>query len=294
MMKAKLLLQVDSLEQVETIYISRLGWRAFESDVSLPMEMGMLEIVPEYPVLFINREKYQALKQQGKQMEELQNWLAASAHRPKQGDSIYVGVSSIAEMEKSLRMRGWDEFSRDEDPGSIRKLLVPIPNEYLVVYWEELFPSHEEILDRYARGADELEAAIQGLTNDQLDHRGTLGKWSIREQLLHVVDLELITIHKVKFALAEPGRSYQGNPFSQDDWSVGLSYAKRSIETELLLFRTIRAHILGLCGCLPDALERRVITSAREESVGQLLKMMSGHAYHHIRAIQRIRQLHRE
>ena len=39
-------------------------------------------------------------------------------------------------------------------------------------------------------------------------------------------------------------------------------------------------------------LERTIRTSTREESVVQLLKMMAGHANHHIRAIWRIREKH--
>ncbi|WP_369009671.1 DinB family protein, partial [Lysinibacillus sp. GbtcB16] len=70
----------------------------------------------------------------------------------------------------------------------------------------------------YAAGAGELEESVAGLTAEQLGLALEPGKWSIREQVLHVVDLEQVAIHKVKFALAEPGRTFQGNSFSQDDW----------------------------------------------------------------------------
>ena len=145
----------------------------------------------------------------------------------------------------------------------------------------------------YADGIDELECAVDGLSEEQLNVTEAPGKWSIREQVLHLIDLELITIHKVKFALAESGRTYQGNPFSQDDWSISLHYSTRPITYEVQLFRSLRQHILGLCEYLPSALDRTVITTNnREESVARLLKMMAGHARHHVRAVERIRELH--
>ncbi|WNR45032.1 DinB family protein [Paenibacillus roseipurpureus] len=183
-----------------------------------------------------------------------------------------------------------DQLGWGRTPGHIRELKVPTEDGYTLVYWEELFPSHDEILDMFGSGAGELERSIRDLSEARLSLSEHPGKWSIREHVLHVVDLELVTMHKVKFALAEPGRTYQGNAFQPDDWQLGLAYSERTIADEVLLFRAARQHVLGLCKHLPGAMSRTIRTPHREESVAQLLKMMGGHASHHVRAIHRIRE----
>ncbi|MEW9702398.1 DinB family protein [Paenibacillus sp. SI8] len=280
--KARLLLKVASMRSSLDFYRDQLGWELLDTDVG--EGHVMLSILPDYLVVLTeaaHSETYHEIS--------LSKWLADNAHRPSHGDSFYIKATSVSQVEQQLRGRGLENFAYEVDPGSVRKLYVPTPDGYRVIYWEELFPTDAEVMNMYERGAAELEAAIQGLSDVELDQAEAPGKWSIRQQVLHMIDLELVTVHKVKFALAESGREFVGNGFSQDTWCAGLDYANRPIESELAMFRAVRQHIIGLCKHLPGALQRTVITSNCEESVAKLLKIMSGHATHHIRVINRIR-----
>lgn len=288
--RAKLLLQVDDLQASIAFYTKQLGWELLERAAS--GLVAMLRIMTDYDAVLIQQKEPSAQLIAEEQTELIADWLQSKHTSPKKGDLIYVGVASVNAEELNLQARGCKELRKEENPGHIRKLFVPDINGYTFVYWVELPATHTEIVQMYAAGADELESAIAGLTEEQLSLAQAPGKWSIREQVLHLVDLELVTLHKVKFALAESGRSFQGNSFSQDDWSTGLDYRNRPIHAEVQLFRAVRQHILGLCVHLPNALERTVTTKDREESVAQLLKMMAGHAKHHIRAVNQIRELH--
>ncbi|MDQ0871697.1 catechol 2,3-dioxygenase-like lactoylglutathione lyase family enzyme [Paenibacillus sp. V4I3] len=288
--KAKLLLQVDNLQKSVSFYTRQLGWELVES--APESHAALLRIWLNDEVVL--KQRGQLTKQEHERQEAyLTRWLQPKPTSPQAGDLIYIGVSSVNEVEKSLQENGWNELRKEEETGHIRKVFVPADDGYTFVFWEELFASDDEIMKMFADGIVELECAVDGLSDEQLSLTEAPGKWSIREQVLHLIDLELVTIHKVKFALAEPGRTYQGNHFSQDDWSISLHYATRPIAYEVQLFRSLRQHILGLCEHLPGALERTVITTNnREESVARLLKMMSGHARHHVRAVERIRELH--
>ncbi|MEC0270382.1 DinB family protein [Paenibacillus anseongense] len=286
---AKLLLQVDDLQASIVFYTQQLGWELLERAASGPV--ALLRITSDYDAVLIQQTLSAQLLTEA-QTELAAGWLQNKYASPKKGDLIYVGVASVNAVEASLQAKGCKELRKEENPGHIRKLFVPDVDGYTFVYWEELPATHAEIVEMYAAGADELESAIAGLTEEQLNRSQAPGKWSIRQQVLHLIDLELVTLHKVKFALAEPGRAYQGNSFSQDDWSIGLDYRNRSIHAEVQLFRAMRQHILGLCEHLPNALERTVTTKERKESVALLLKMMAGHAKHHIRAVNEIRDLH--
>ncbi|MBD0382317.1 DinB family protein [Paenibacillus sedimenti] len=283
--KAKLVLEVDDLRDSLAFYTTKLGWEQVDSEPT--GQAALLRAAPDYLVVLQQRA---TLELQNSGQIDLNAWLLPQAQRPKRGDQVYMGVSSVQTVERELRQRGFDNLKLEEDAGSVRKLFVSTSDGFTIVYWEELFPSEEEILANYAAGADELERLLQGMSDVELDAIESPGKWSIRQQVLHLIDLELVTIHKVKFALAEPGRNYQGNGFSQDDWCTGLDYARRPIEPEIAMFRAVREHIVGLCKHLPDAMQSTIVTSNREETVAKLLKMLNGHAVHHMRAIGRIRK----
>ncbi|MFC5450695.1 DinB family protein [Paenibacillus aestuarii] len=275
--QAKLLLQVDNLQAALAFYAVNLQWEKVFEDPS--GQAVMLQAAPDYYVM---------LKASGGRLN-LSSWLSKQAHCPKPGGLVYMRAASVADVQRDLQERGFGPLYDEDDAGAIRKLFVPATDGYTIVYWEELFQTDEETLAIYASGAEEFIDSLKEATGEDLDAAEAPGKWSIRQHVLHVIDLELVTIHKVKFALAEPGRLYQGNAFSQDDWCAGLDYANRPIDAELAMFRAMRQHIVGLCKHLPQALQRTVVTSTREESVARLLSMMSGHAAHHQRAIARIR-----
>lgn len=285
--RARLLLRVENLPESLSFYIKQLGWVLLELAEEKRAALLRIGGTQDEAVLLHTEE---ALSQM---QATLDRWLLPNYMTLRPAGLVYVGVASVADMELCLRSNGCcAELTSREEPGHIRELLVPTIDGYTLVYWEELYPTHEEIMALYEAGIDDLVEGIAKLSDEQLSYTEMPGKWSIREHVLHLIDLELIAMHKVKFALAEPGRMYQGNAFQPDDWQQGLQYAQRPIATEVHLFRATRQHIIGLCRHLPDALGRTVRTPNREENVAQLLKMMAGHAKHHIRVVERIRERH--
>ncbi|RTE01325.1 DinB family protein [Paenibacillus whitsoniae] len=282
MNRARLLLRAEKLESAMAFYQDRLGWRLIRLEGGIAAWMAMDELNSAVLLAACQEELPEPLRG---------DWLLPHYSAPQQGSLVYQMTSSVYETEKRLQESGLP-MACHEEPGHTRSLHVPAIDGYTLVYWEELHPADEEIVRMYEEGIEALEQAVAGLSAEQLDLSEMPGKWSVREQVLHVIDLELVTLHKVKFALAEPGKFYQGNAFQADSWHAGLAYSRRSIANELVLFRAARQHLLGLCRDIPDALARTIRTERGEENVAQLLKMMAGHANHHIRAIQRIRERH--
>ncbi|CAN7198077.1 DinB family protein [Paenibacillus sp. LjRoot153] len=281
--RARVLLRISNLEASIAFYRSQLGWELLERDeVCCAALLHMGDTADEAVLVVEGCEANGALNR----------WLRPNYSVAEAGSLVYIGVASVADVESNLIARGFQQAIGSQESEHIRERHVPTIDGHTLVYWEELFPTDAEILGMFEVGATELECAITELSEAQLSLKEHPDKWSIREHVLHLIDLELVTMHKVKFALAEPGRMYQGNYFQPDDWQQGLAYAERPIRNEVQLFRAARGHILGLCKHLPDALFRTIRTSNREESVAQLLKMMAGHAKHHIRAVLRIREKH--
>jgi hypothetical protein len=275
--KAKLHLQVKRISDSVTYFAQYLGWTLVE-------EMDQAALMSMQPgTLVVLSESNANIPDQ---------WLDTIVHSPKSGDSFYIGVTSVQSTLSSLLRHGIHNYRIEEDPGFICNLFIPVIDGYTAVYWEELFLANDEILQLYAQGSSELEQAIEGLSEEDLDAALSPDKWSIRQNVLHLVDMELITMHKLKFALAESGRGYIGNSFSQDAWSDGLDYKYRSIGAEVELFKAVRKHIVRMCKQLPDAMDRFVAASGKHETAGRLMKMMHGHVRHHLRTIAKIRHMH--
>ncbi|OAS13221.1 DinB family protein [Paenibacillus oryzisoli] len=281
--RARLLLSVSSLEKSIAFYRHQLGWELLEQDEGGCAALLHIGDRADEAVLVV--EGYEA-------NEALNRWLRPNYSAVQAGGLVYIGVTSVADVESNLLARGFRQAIGSQEAEHIRERHVPTIDGHTLVYWEELFPSHDEIMKMYEVGVEELHQAIDGLSEVQLNLREAEDKWSIREHVQHLIDLELITLHKVKFALAESGRMYTGNSFQPDDWHRGLLYEERPIASEVELFGATRRHIIGLCKHLPDALDRTIRTTNREETVAQLLNMMAGHAKHHLRAVGRIRELH--
>ena len=57
---------------------------------------------------------------------------------------------------------------------------------------------------------------LSSATPERLDHRPAPGKWSIREQLAHLADAEMVIAARIRWAAAEPGIGVVG--YDQDKW----------------------------------------------------------------------------
>ncbi|WP_163859095.1 DinB family protein [Paenibacillus elgii] len=283
--QAKLLLRVPEVTAALRFYEQALGWERLE--LFAAAGCALLRQPGGDAVL---------LAAEGAAAEALRRLQALGCRELSPGGRFYV-TAPPGEALELLQQRAEEAGGRwldETEPGCWRTVTITTPEGYRAAYWQELFPSDEETLALFAAGPDRLEAALAGLGEAGLDLARAPGTWSIREQVLHVVDLELAALHKLKFALAGPerGRVYHGNGFSQDAWAAGMRYASRPIRAEVALFRLLREHVLSVCEHTPGELARSVIASGKEETAGRLMKMMAGHANVHIRRIGEIRKQH--
>jgi uncharacterized damage-inducible protein DinB len=161
--------------------------------------------------------------------------------------------------------------------------------------------SREAILDRYGDGPAQLESAISGLEEPELDLARSTGSWSIRQIVHHVADGDDIWKIAIKAALGNSGATwsllwYWDKP--QDEWAEGWAYAGRGIESSLALFRANRRHTVQLLAQIPDAWERCIFLQQpdgeerSQETVGDMVEGQADHVYGHIDDIRRIRELH--
>jgi hypothetical protein len=214
--------------------------------------------------------------------------------QPEPGKHLYFpgGPDLTGYRERLLALPGVSATWRETEWGW-ETLQVVDPDGYILSFWGGRELSDEEILRFYELGPKRLQQALEGLSEEDLDLVRAPGKWSIREIVLHLVDSDATSLALVKFALAESGRSFNGNAYDPDVWAKGLDYTHRSIQAEVALFTAIRKHIGGLLRHFPDAFNRFVtLPNGQTVTVKQRIEPLMGHALHHIEQIWETRNVH--
>lgn len=277
--KPRLVLRVQDLDRSVSFYRDQLGWTLEWAEparrvAQLRQPLGGGAVVTADPEL------------------DVRPYMDAAFEAPSPGKIFYLPGTDLPGLAQQFAARGVTGITEEVEGVFGRNLRVADPDGYIVGYFEELPLSDEDILAAYRHGPDSLEAALAGLKDAHLDLTRAPGKWSIRQTVLHVVDSDLTSLHRIKFALAEPGRAYAPNPYAQDNWAEGTDYAHRPIGTEVSLFRLAREHVLGMCAHLPSALDRTVVVNGRTVAVRSMMKMVSWHIHGHIVQIEETRRVH--
>ena len=155
-------------------------------------------------------------------------------------------------------------------------------------------------LARYADGPAQLEAALDGLTESDLNLAQTSDSWTIRQIVHHIADGDDIWKTCIKADLGNHEglfslQWYWDKP--QTEWAANWKYANRRIEPSLALLRANRQHIVELVQQTHGAWEKsiRLKWPEGEEAritIGEVLEMQASHVVGHINDIRMIRQAH--
>ncbi len=154
----------------------------------------------------------------------------------------------------------------------------------------------EEIVASYVECAGRLEAALGGLSENELDQAGAEGGWTIRQYTHHVADGDDLWKIFIKRALGSASGAFQLEWYwqmPQEAWGEAWGYAGRAIEPSLALLRASRAHVAQLLRGTPGGLERCLAVrmpdgSERPVSVGEMVAMQTRHVEGHIADIEQI------
>jgi catechol 2,3-dioxygenase-like lactoylglutathione lyase family enzyme len=171
------------------------------------------------------------------------------------------------------------------------------PDGYIVSYQAPLARTQQEVLASYARGPDDVEAALVGLSDADLDLARAPGEWTIRQIVHHLVDGDTLQLlPHIKLALTEPDRSYYRNRWDQDVWAATL-YTRLPVAPALNLLRATRQYVVQLVGLYPDAWERSIAIRRQEGegrpiTIGEMIGGLAQHTYQHIDEIQQTRRVH--
>ena len=107
------------------------------------------------------------------------------------------------------------------------------------------------LVAQYQAGPAVLEAAVEGLSDDELDHRPADGGWTPREVVHHVADSEMTSAIRLRRLVAEDTPLIVG--YDGDEFARRLHYEDRSIDPALAAVTAARSTTLQILRGLTEA-----------------------------------------
>jgi len=116
----------------------------------------------------------------------------------------------------------------------------PEPGEYAEYYsgYIKLIPKDKSIIDILEEERNDMQRFIKSLTEEKGNYAYAEGKWSIKEVLGHLADVERVMTYRAMCIARGEKQSLPG--FEQDDYVKSGEFNKRSLSSlaeELLLLR---------------------------------------------------------
>jgi len=142
-----------------------------------------------------------------------------------------------------------------------------------------------DILARLEAQCGEMESLAASLAPEKGDYRYEEGKWSIKEVIGHVNDVDrLFSYRMLAFARGDT------NPIpgmEQDDWVVQANFGARTLADLAEEFVAVRRGLILLCRSLDDeALMRRGTASGVAFTARAIPWILAGHVQHHFEVIR--------
>lgn len=125
---------------------------------------------------------------------------------------------------------------------------------------------------------------VEHLSSSKLEYRYDIGKWTIKEILLHIIDSERIFAYRVlcflRGELKElPG--YDENVYSENSFAIN-----RSAESLIEEYKSVRAATITLLKSVDQScVNNRGTANGTVSSVTELAYMIAGHEIHHLNVI---------
>jgi hypothetical protein len=159
----------------------------------------------------------------------------------------------------------------------------------------------DTLIANYGNCPGQLEAALIGLSEINLDLRKSTDSWGIRETIHHITDGDDMWKLFIKRAIGNPRGEYSFEWYwqvPQDEWARSWHYQERSIEPSLAMFRANRGHIVQLLRHTPEGLEKSLRVrwptklGEQEVNVALVIEGQTQHVLAHIAEIREIREVH--
>jgi hypothetical protein len=152
----------------------------------------------------------------------------------------------------------------------------------------------ESLLERFRRGAELVAATSAGMSASEAGFAPAPGKWSAREIVAHLADVEIVVGDRLRRTIAEDNPVLMA--MDQERWASGLDYANRRLSDSLDLLRAVRTSNFELLRGLPAATFARTGQHSQRgpETLMEILRFYTCHTENHAKQIEHAREKYRE
>ena len=151
--------------------------------------------------------------------------------------------------------------------------------------------AHQDRIDKYLQGSDQLAAAIDGLAREELTAFPVADTWSIHQIVIHVLDSDLVMADRMKRIVAEERPLLMG--FDETRFANRLHYHDQDPALAAELFAKNRRLVHQFLSRLPEeAFDRTGIHSERGRvTLADMIDSAIEHLDHHLKFVRKKRVL---
>ncbi|HEX6373409.1 MAG TPA: putative metal-dependent hydrolase [Longimicrobium sp.] len=147
-----------------------------------------------------------------------------------------------------------------------------------------------EWIDAIAQTPARLRAAVQGLTDEQLDTPYREGGWTVRQLAHHVPDSHMNAYTRFKLGLTEDSPTIK--TYDEARWAELDDTRATPVETSLATLELVHERWVNLLRSMTDEQWARTIQHPEWGAMGleTLLAMYAWHGRHHVAHVTRLRE----
>jgi hypothetical protein len=147
--------------------------------------------------------------------------------------------------------------------------------------------AHVDILTRTPA---DLRAAVQGLTDAQLDEPYRPGGWTVRQLVHHVPDSHVNAYIRLKLALTEDAPTIK--PYDEAAWAMLEDSRTTPIETSLTFLESVHDRWVRILRAMSDSdFDREFVHPEHgRRTLNWLLALYAWHGPHHVAHVVRLRE----
>ncbi len=151
-------------------------------------------------------------------------------------------------------------------------------------------PDYSSMINDIEMLPGNVEAAVRGLNDTQLDTPYREGGWTVRQVVHHLADSHMNAFIRMKLALTEDNPLVK--PYDQDSWACQPDVLGVPLERSLQLLRGLHARWTLLFRALPPEAWKRTFNHPEHGPVTleSFLKTYSGHCRKHLEHINSLKR----
>ena len=122
--------------------------------------------------------------------------------------------------------------------------------------------------------------------NSVWDRSYAPGKWTVRQMLVHMADVELVHLWRLSRTWAEPGSPVYA--FDQNKWVWALRYDERPLDVCRDMFVGVRNQIIYYVETMPESTFENTVNHSENGlvPVSRILRYLVYHTEHHLEQIR--------